>query len=426
MCDTGATRLGTPGASNATTLLLLGSGELGKELLIEAQRLGVETVAVDRYPGAPAMQVAHRSHVIDMTDRKEVRDAVTTETPDLIVPEIEAIATEELRRLAQEGYDVVPTAEATRLTMDREWIREFAAEEVGVPTSDYEFADSYEAYCDAVDEVGRPVVVKPTMSSSGKGQTVVREAEDVDDAWEAAREGTRSDTGRVIVEELVDLDYEITLLTVRHRDGTTFCPPVGHEQAGGDYRASWQPHPMSDDEREAAEEMADAVTDGLGGYGIFGVEFFVSDGEVLFSELSPRPHDTGLVTLGTQAASQFELHLRAILGFPVPEVTVDRPGASVALVAEEPVAQPAFTGLDDALAESAGRLRLFGKPEAYAGRRMGVVVATGDDVAAARTQAETVAESIRIVDDDDDHDADDSDGTDADTDDGTDAGAGDE
>ena len=392
-------RLGTPDASNATKLLLLGSGELGKELLIEAQRLGVETVAVDRYDHAPAMQVAHRSHTADMTDPDRIRGIVDREEPDLIVPEIEAIATEELQRLEEEGYHVVPTAKATRLTMDREWIREFAAEEVGVPTSDYEFADGEDAYRDAIEAIGLPVVVKPTMSSSGKGQSIVRDPGDIEAAWEAAREGTRSDTGRVIVEELVDFDYELTLLTVRHRDGTSFCPPIGHTQSDGDYRGSWQPHPMADDELEAAQGMAGAVTDGLGGHGIFGVEFFVRDGEVLFSELSPRPHDTGLVTLGSQSVSQFELHLRAILGLSIPEIAVDSPGSSVPVVAAESIEKPAFEGVDGAFSVPETAVRLFGKPSAYAGRRMGVTVSTGDDLELARERARTAAERIRIVED---------------------------
>ncbi|WP_299236178.1 formate-dependent phosphoribosylglycinamide formyltransferase [Natronomonas sp.] len=392
-------RLGTPHAPNATTLLLLGSGELGKELLIEAQRLGVETVAVDRYDDAPAMQVAHRSHTADMTDADRIRAIVDREEPDLIVPEIEAIATDELERLEDEGYQVVPTAKATRLTMDREWIREFAAEEIGVPTSEYAFADGRTAYEEAVESIGPPVVVKPTMSSSGKGQSIVRGPDDVADAWAAAREGTRSDTGRVIVEELVGFDYELTLLTVRHRDGTSFCPPVGHTQSGGDYRGSWQPHPMTDDELEAAKRMAERVTDGLGGRGIFGVEFFVRDGEVLFSELSPRPHDTGLVTLGSQPVSQFGLHLRAILGLPIPEITVDSPGSSVPIVSEDPIDEPAFEGVDDALSLPGTQLRLFGKPEAYAGRRMGVAVSTAEDVETARERAEDAAERVRIVED---------------------------
>lgn len=399
MDTSNAGRLGTPYASNATKLLLLGSGELGKEVLIEAQRLGVETVAVDRYDDAPAMQVAHRSRTADMTDPERIRELVEGEEPDLIVPEIEAIATDELQRLEDEGYTVVPTARATQLTMDREWIREFAAEEVGVPTSAYGFADSHDAYREAVEAIGLPVVVKPTMSSSGKGQSIVHDPGDVDAAWETARGGSRSDTGRVIVEELVDFDYEITLLTVRHRDGTSFCPPVAHTQSGGDYRTSWQPHPMDDDTSESMREMARRVTDGLGGYGIFGVEFFVRDGDVLFSELSPRPHDTGLVTLGSQAASQFELHVRAILGLPVPEIEVQQPGASAAIVAEDAIDEPAFENVDTALEQPGTQLRLFGKPEAYPGRRMGVAVSTAADVETARERAAAAADSVRIVED---------------------------
>ena len=390
------TRLGTPLAPNATTLLLLGSGELGKEVLIQAQRLGVETVAADRYENAPAMQVAHRAHTLDMTDATAVRDLVAREEPDLIVPEIEAIATAELQRLETEGYTVVPTAEATRLTMDRESIREFAAEDVGVPTTEYAFADSRAAYRTAIDEIGLPVVVKPTMSSSGKGQSVVRTDADVDAGWETAREGSRSDTGRVIVEELVDFDYEVTLMTVRHRDGTAFCPPIGHDQVDGDYRESWQPHPMDEQALADAQRMARQVTDGLGGRGIFGVEFFVRGDEVVFSELSPRPHDTGLVTMRTQPADEFELHARAILGLPIPEITATRPGASAAIVADEPMDAPAYRGVEDALSVPETELRLFGKPDAYAGRRMGVAVATADDVETARDRATSAASSVSL------------------------------
>ncbi|MFB6193494.1 MAG: formate-dependent phosphoribosylglycinamide formyltransferase [Halobaculum sp.] len=392
-------RLGTPGAPNATRLLLLGSGELGKELLLAAQRLGVETVAADRYDGAPAMQVAHRSETFDMTDAAAVREVVEREDPDLIVPEIEAIATEELARLESAGYEVIPTAEATRLTMDRQSIREFVAEEVGVPTSDYRFADSEAAYREAVAEIGLPVVVKPTMSSSGKGQSVVREESEIETGWETARAGSRSDTGRVIVEEFVEFDTELTLLTVRHRDGTSFCPPVAHSQVDGDYRTSWQPAAVADDALDDAREMARHVTDGLGGYGIFGVEFFVRDGEVLFSELSPRPHDTGLVTLASQNLSQFELHLRAILGLPVPEIRVERPGASHAIVASESVERPAYAGVGDAFGVPEADLRLFGKPDAYAGRRLGVAVATGENLETARDRAERAADAVRIEDD---------------------------
>ena len=393
------TRFGTPNAANATSLLLLGSGELGKELLVEAQSIGIETVAVDRYEGAPAKQVAHRSHTVDMTDADALRDLVVDEDPDYIVPEIEAIATAELTRLEDEGYDVLPTAEATRLTMDRQWIREFATEEADVPTSAFAFADSKAEYRDAVDRIGQPVVVKPTMSSSGKGQSIVRAGDDAEAAWEIARGGTRSDTGRVIVEEFVDFDYELTLLTVQHAEGTTFCPPIGHRQVDGDYRESWQPHPMSEEALSSAQAMAERVTDGLGGHGIFGVEFFVRDDEVFFSELSPRPHDTGLVTLGTQSVSEFGLHLRAILGLPVPDVTVERPGASHALVADEPVDTPAFTDVEAALDAPETDLRLFGKPSAYAGRRMGVAVSTAANVDRARDRAESAVDRLEIHED---------------------------
>ena len=392
-------RLGTPESPNATTLLLLGSGELGKEVVLTAQRLGVETVAVDRYEHAPAMQAAHRNYTIDMTDAAAVREIVQEEDPAVIIPEIEAIATDELKRLETQGYDVVPTAQATRLTMDREWIREFAAEEVGVTTSEYAFADTHDTYRKAVEDIGIPVVVKPTMSSSGKGQSIVREHTEISDAWETAREGSRSDTGRVIIEEFVEFDSEFTLLTVRHTDGTTFCPPIGHTQQDGDYRTSWQPHSLTTEQRTTAQRMAQEVTDGLGGYGIFGVEFFVRDGTVIFSELSPRPHDTGLVTLSSQRLSQFDLHLRAILGLPIPDIDVARPGASKALVVDEPLTQPAFTGVDEALSVSDVDIRLFGKPEAYAGRRMGVAVATAADIDTAQQRASEAVDCITVSDD---------------------------
>ncbi len=392
-------RLGTPESPNATTLLLLGSGELGKEVVLAAQRWGIETVAVDRYEHAPAMQVAHRDYIIDMTDATALREVVQQEDPTIIIPEIEAIATDELKRLETQGYDVVPTAQATRLTMDREWIREFAAEEVGVTTNEYAFADNYDTYRKAVEDIGIPVVVKPTMSSSGKGQSIVRESAEINGAWETARAGSRSDTGRVIIEELVEFDSEFTLLTVRHADGTTFCPPVGHTQQDGDYRTSWQPHSLTTEQRTTAQQMAQKVTDGLGGYGIFGVEFFVQDGTVIFSELSPRPHDTGLVTLSSQRLSQFDLHLRAILGLPIPDIDVERPGASAALVVDEPLTRPAFTGVDEALSMSDVDIRLFGKPEAYPGRRMGAAVATAIDIETAQERASEAVDCIHVSDD---------------------------
>ncbi|MDX1612483.1 MAG: formate-dependent phosphoribosylglycinamide formyltransferase, partial [Candidatus Thermoplasmatota archaeon] len=376
-----------------------GSGELGKEVVIEAQRLGVEVIAVDRYPTAPAMQVAHRSHVIDMTDAKAVRAIVEEEDPALIVPEIEAIATDELSRLEEEGYNVIPTARATKLTMDREGIRRFVAEELGVRTSPYAFADSLETYKAAVEEVGLPCVVKPTMSSSGKGQSIVESPEEVDEAWRVAQEGTRADTGRIIVEGFVPFDYEITLLTVRHVGGTSFCPPIGHRQEDGDYRTSWQPMPMNEEALAEAQEMAAKVTDGLGGYGIFGVEFFVMGDEVFFSELSPRPHDTGLVTLTSQNMSEFELHVRAILGLPIPEIELVSPGASAVILSEVASNAPGFTGVADALAQPGTLVRLFGKPKAYPDRRMGVVVAKGENVEDARDLAEASAGKVQVIDD---------------------------
>lgn len=393
-----ANQLGTPNAPNTTKLLLLGSGELGKEVVLEAQGLGIETIAVDRYENAPAMQAAHRSHVIDMTKPEQIRKIVTLEDPDLIVPEIEAIATSELARLEADGYHVIPNAEATRLTMDREAIRRFAVDEVGIPTSAFAFADSEEAYREAIESIGLPAVVKPTMSSSGKGQTIVKDEADVMPAWSKAREGSRADTGRVIVEEFVPFDAEITLLTVRHRDGVTVCPPIGHTQADGDYRESWQPADISEAVLEEAARQARAVTDGLGGFGLFGVEFFIEDGNVLFSELSPRPHDTGLVTLASQRESEFALHLRAVLGLPVPEdVEVLSPGASCVILAEEELDTPGFRGVVDALGAPSVRVRLFGKPRAYEGRRMGVAVAEGADVEEARERARGAASGVRVV-----------------------------
>ncbi len=394
-----ANQLGTPNAPTTTKLLLLGSGELGKEVILEAQGLGIETIAVDRYENAPAMQAAHRSHVIDMTDPDQVRKIVSLEEPDLIVPEIEAIATDELAHLEAKGYHVVPNAKATRLTMDREAIRRFAVDEVGVPTSGFAFADSEEAYRESIETIGLPAVVKPTMSSSGKGQTIVREDADVMPAWTKAREGSRADTGRVIVEEFVPFDAEITLLTVRHRDGVTVCPPIGHTQEGGDYRESWQPADIPEPVFEEAARQARAVTNGLGGYGLFGVEFFIKDGEVLFSELSPRPHDTGLVTLASQRESEFELHLRAILGLPVPEeVPVTSPGASCVILADDAIDAPGFRGVADALDWPTVKVRLFGKPRGYEGRRMGVTVAEGASVEEARERAKEAASKVRVVD----------------------------
>jgi phosphoribosylglycinamide formyltransferase 2 len=391
------TTLGTPLVEGATRLLLLGSGELGKEVAIEAQRLGVEVIAADRYPNAPAMQVAHRSHVIDMLDRRALRTLVETERPSLVVPEIEAIATQELLELEAEGWRVIPTARAARLTMDREGIRRLAAEELGLPTSPFRFADDRAEYEAAVRAVGLPCVVKPVMSSSGKGQSTVRTEGDIESAWQYSQRGGRTGAGRVIVEGFVAFDYEITLLTVRHAGGTSFCAPIGHLQVDGDYRESWQPQPMSDAARLHAERIAAAVTDGLGGHGIFGVELFVRGDEVLFSEVSPRPHDTGLVTLISQDLSEFALHLRAILGLPVPVIRQRGPSASCALLGVGDSARIRYEGLDAALAAPDTDLRLFGKPEVHGTRRLGVALARGASLEEARAKARRVAAAVRIV-----------------------------
>ncbi|HOO39535.1 MAG TPA: formate-dependent phosphoribosylglycinamide formyltransferase [Deltaproteobacteria bacterium] len=391
-----STTIGTPLTSGALRVLLLGSGELGKEVAIELQRFGVEVIAVDRYANAPAMQVAHRSHVISMLDSEALRRIVETEQPHLIVPEVEAIATETLLELENEGFRVIPTARATRLTMDREGIRRLAAEELGLKTSPYRFAGTREEFEDAVAEIGLPCVVKPVMSSSGHGQSLVRTAEDIDHAWRYAREGGRADAGRVIVEGFVDFDYEITLLTLRHAGGTSFLEPIGHRQEGGDYRESWQPHPMSDAALAEAWRMARTITDALGGWGIFGVELFIRGEEVIFSEVSPRPHDTGLVTLISQDLSEFALHARAILGLPVPAIRQFGPAASCALVAEGTSENVAFENVVQALAEPDTQLRLFGKPGINGHRRLGVVIARDESVAKAREKAIRACGSIEV------------------------------
>ncbi|HPJ95186.1 MAG TPA: formate-dependent phosphoribosylglycinamide formyltransferase [Deltaproteobacteria bacterium] len=391
-----STTIGTPLTSGALRVLLLGSGELGKEVAIELQRFGVEVIAVDRYANAPAMQVAHRSHVISMLDSEALRRIVETEQPHLIVPEVEAIATETLLELENEGFRVIPTARATRLTMDREGIRRLAAEELGLKTSPYRFAGTREEFEAAVAEIGLPCVVKPVMSSSGHGQSLVRTAEDIDHAWRYAREGGRADAGRVIVEGFVDFDYEITLLTLRHAGGTSFLEPIGHRQEGGDYRESWQPHPMSDAALAEARRMARTITDALGGWGIFGVELFIRGEEVIFSEVSPRPHDTGLVTLISQDLSEFALHARAILGLPVPAIRQFGPAASCALVAEGTSENVAFENVVQALAEPDTQLRLFGKPGINGHRRLGVVIARDESVAKAREKAIRACGSIEV------------------------------
>ena len=388
--------IGTPGTHTAVKILLLGSGELGKEVAIEAQRLGVEVIACDRYPGAPAMQVAHRSHVIDMLDGAAIRRVVEAERPHLIVPEIEAIATATLLELEAEGFTVIPTARAARLTMDREGIRRLAAEELGLATSPYRFAGDEAEFRRAVAEIGLPCVVKPVMSSSGKGQSLVRSEAELDAAWRYAQEGGRAGRGRVIVEGFVDFEYEITLLTIRHVDGTTFCEPIGHRQVKGDYVESWQPQPMSPKALEAAKGIARAVTDALGGRGIFGVELFVRGDQVWFSEVSPRPHDTGLVTLVSQDLSEFALHVRAILGLPIPSIRQHGPAASAAILVDGDSTAPAFANVDAALRQPDTALRLFGKPEVRGHRRMGVALALGSTIEEARARATAAAAAIQF------------------------------
>ena len=388
--------LGTALCSSATRLMLLGSGELGKEVAIEAQRLGIEVIAVDRYANAPAMQIAHRSHVLDMLDGVALRALIEAEKPDLIVPEIEAIATPTLLDMEQEGWRVISTARAAWLTMNREGIRRLAAEELGLPTSPYRFADNDDDYRAAVDALGLPCVVKPIMSSSGKGQSVIKSGDDIAPAWQYAQEGGRAGKGRVIVEGFIDFDYEITLLTVRHVGGTSFCPPIGHLQIKGDYRESWQPQAMSETALCEAERIATAVTEKLGGYGLFGVELFVKGDVVWFSEVSPRPHDTGLVTLISQDLSEFALHVRAILGLPIPNIRTRGAAASSALLVEGESQNVRFGGLDKALAEPDTQLRLFGKPEIHGSRRLGVALALGEDVDEARAKARKVIEQIDL------------------------------
>lgn len=390
-------RIGTATTKTALKLLMLGSGELGKEVVIEAQRLGIEVIACDRYANAPAMQVAHRSYVFPMTDAVRLREVIEAESPDFIVPEIEAIATDTLRELELEGRRVIPTARATQLTMDREGIRRLAAEELGLKTSPYRFADTLESYREAVAAVGIPCVVKPVMSSSGKGQSTIKTEADVDAAWTEAIEGSRGTSARVIVEGFVDFEYEITLLTVRHVDGTSFCAPVGHRQVGGDYHESWQPQPMTDAALATAQTMAETVTDSLGGYGMFGCEFFCKGDTVWFSEISPRPHDTGMVTMVSQELSQFALHVRAILGLPIPEIRALGPGASAVILGEGHSDAPAFDGLAKALAEPQVQVRLFGKPTISGHRRLGVALATGTDVAHARQRARDAAAHVKPV-----------------------------
>jgi len=388
--------IGTPLTSTATKILLLGSGELGKEVAIEAQRYGVEVVAVDRYANAPAMQVAHRSHVISMLDGAELRKVVEAEQPTLIVPEIEAIATDTLVALEEQGQTVIPTARATRLTMDREGIRRLAAEELGLATSPYRFADTESEYRDAIDRLGMPCLVKPVMSSSGKGQSVIRSDSEIGAAWNYSQAGGRGMGGRVIVEGLVEFDYEITLLTVRSRDGTIFCPPIGHLQVDGDFRESWQPQPMTEGVRAEAERIAQTITDALGGRGLFGVELFIEGERVYFSEISARPHDTGMVTLISQDLSEFALHVRAILELPIPNIRQFGAAAACAILAEGDSKAVIYGDLDRALAEPNSTIRLFGKPNVSGRRRMGVALALGNTLEEARAKAGKVANAVHV------------------------------
>lgn len=376
--------------------LLLGSGELGKEVAIELQRLGVEVVACDKYANAPAMQIAHRSYVFNMLDGEELRKVVEFEKPDHIIPEIEAIATPTLVELEKEGFHVTPTANAAFLTMNREGIRRLAAEQLGVKTSNYRFAATKEEFYSAIEEIGLPCVVKPIMSSSGHGQSTIKKAEDIEAAWAEAQEGGRAGAGKVIVEGFVKFDYEITLLTVRSVSGTVFCEPVGHIQVNGDYRYSWQPQPMSAPALEKAREIAKKVTDALGGYGIFGVELFVKGDEVIFSEVSPRPHDTGMVTMISQDMSEFALHARALLGLPVPAIEFYGPSASRAIVVEGDTNCIEFDGLEDVLSEPGVQLRIFGKPEVKGHRRMGVLLAKAGSVEEAKEKVEKAYNKLKI------------------------------
>ncbi|HCY03866.1 MAG TPA: phosphoribosylglycinamide formyltransferase 2 [Gammaproteobacteria bacterium] len=389
-------RIGTPLCATATRVMLLGSGELGKEVALELQRLGVEVIAVDRYPNAPAMQVAHSSHVIDMLDESALRALIKKEQPDLIVPEIEAIATPMLVELEAQGQRVIPTAMAARLTMDREGIRKLAAQTLEVPTSPFRFAESYEEYQLAIAEIGLPCVVKPVMSSSGKGQSTLRTEADVDPAWRYAQDGGRGAAGKVIVEGFVDFEYEITLLTVRHVGGTSFCEPIGHRQVGGDYQESWQPQPMDPEALEECQRIAEQVTAALGGWGLFGVEFFIKGTQVYFSEVSPRPHDTGMVTLISQDLSEFALHVRAILGLPIPNIRARGAAASAVILAHGESTALSYSGVDQALAVADTQVRLFGKPEVNGERRVGVALALDDSVESARQRAMQAAAHVTV------------------------------
>lgn len=391
------TTLGTPLTPVATKMMMLGSGELGKEVVIELQRLGVEVIAVDRYADAPAHQVAHRAYTISMLDGDALKKLIEKEKPDYIVPEVEAIATDTLVELEQQGYNVIPTAKAVKLTMNREGIRRLAAEELGLPTSPFQFVDNFADFQQAVEKIGLPCVVKPIMSSFGHGQSILKNREQLQQAWQYAQEGGRAGGGRVIVEGFIRFDYEITLLTVRHRGGTSFLAPIGHVQVDGDYRESWQPQAMSEIALQKAQHIAEKITGALGGYGIFGVEMFVCGDEVIFNEVSPRPHDTGMVTLISQDLSEFALHARAILGLPIPQIKLLAPSASKAIVVEGKSNQVRFGNLENVLAEADTNLRLFGKREVNGHRRLGVILASADSVESAREKANRAYQKLEII-----------------------------
>lgn len=388
--------IGTHNKSKGKKAILLGSGELGKEVAIELQRLGVYVIAVDKYENAPAMQVAHKSYVFSMLDGKKIREVIESEKPDFIIPEVEAIATKTLVELEKEGYNVIPTANATFLTMNREGIRRLAAEELGIKTSPYRFASTKDEFYKAVEEIGIPCVVKPIMSSSGHGQSVIKSHDGIEKSWQIAQEGGRAGAGKVIVEGFVKFDYEITLLTVRHIGGTSFLQPVGHYQKDGDYQESWQPQPMKPETIKKAEEIAEKITTALGGRGIFGVEMFVKGDEVIFSEVSPRPHDTGMVTMISQDLSEFALHARAVLGLPIPNIAFHGPSASKAVVVEGESQNIVFSGLEDALSIPDTSIRIFGKPEVSGHRRMAVLLARGNSVEEARQKVQDMAKKIKV------------------------------
>ena len=390
------TKIGTTFTKSGKKAVLCGSGELGKEVASELQRYGVEVVALDKYANAPAMHIAHRNHVLSMLDGEALKAVIKEENPDFIIPEIEAIATDKLVELEEEGFNVIPTAKATRLTMNREGIRRLAAETLGLPTSPYRFAETREEFDAAVAEIGIPCVVKPVMSSSGHGQSTIKCQEDINKAWTISQEGGRAGSGKVIVEGFVKFDYEITLLTVRHSGGTTFIKPIGHHQVDGDYRESWQPQPMAETAIQKAEYIAKAITDALGGYGIFGVELFIKGDEVIFSEVSPRPHDTGMVTMISQDMSEFALHARAILGLPIPAVQFYGPSASKAIVVEGNTKEYEFCNLDEVLAEPGVQIRIFGKPEIAGHRRVGVILATDESVEKALAKAERAYAKLQV------------------------------